>query len=558
MSKLYRSINFLEQNKKAQAFILITITILAFVVRMYKVGVWSYWIDEILTLNRAKDTVYYFINSPKISGIFIKTAITIFGESEWSSRLPGVIFGALTIPTTYIFTKKTFGFKVAVTASLFLLFLPKHIFYSQNARYYSALILFNFIATILFYIGLEKNKIRYLILAFFFLGLAFFERTFAFLLLPVWGVYIGAIVLFPYSAPIKLTPKTLLTLIAIPVIGYGCYEAYRLIILDESLYVMRFISTVIGKTNSNPRSLLTSFVLVELNIILVVLAGIGGWFLLKERSRIGLYLSLNGFLPLVILMGLSVFSQAYTRYVLFVLPSWCILAAVGLWRLSTTKNGRGNLINLLLGSGLLLLLLMTPLWKDIQYYWPLVVSSPWFLVLVLCFVVVVIVLGGYWGVYLFKRIKNAPGNGRIVSQNSQRAIWWSGLFIPSFLLLFVGTTLYFSAQHGYRDNIKDVVARYSEVAQQEDVLIMHHTITLIGSYYLGEYDDPLDETQIANMLDEDKDFWVISEFGMTQTTIRGEPFVEWAAEKCVVVDTWEQFVAGKDWKQQLYRCNASG
>lgn len=80
----------------------------------------------------------------------------IFGISNFSVRLPSVIFGTLTILFTFILAKKIFDEKVAFISALFITFLKIEILWSRQARPYQLLQML-LLALLVAIVGLTEN-----------------------------------------------------------------------------------------------------------------------------------------------------------------------------------------------------------------------------------------------------------------------------------------------------------------------------------------------------------------------------------------------------------------
>jgi len=113
----------------------LVVGLLAFV----RLGQWSLWIDEIFTLSDSLDQsvgdnpVGYVV-----FGWFYR-AVLSFGErpDEWTMRILPAIFGWLGIPLTYWAFHKTAGRRVAAAAALLLAASSWHLYWAQNARFYT-------------------------------------------------------------------------------------------------------------------------------------------------------------------------------------------------------------------------------------------------------------------------------------------------------------------------------------------------------------------------------------------------------------------------------------
>ena len=139
-----------------------------------------------------------------------------WGTSEWSARLVPALVGIISIPILFFPIRKMFGSGVALLCSLFLAIAPWHLYWSQNARFYTTLLLFYTLALFLVYFALEEDKPWYIVFAFILFGLAVQERLFSVLLVPVVGLYLIALWLLPIEKPAGFRARNIL------LIAYFC------------------------------------------------------------------------------------------------------------------------------------------------------------------------------------------------------------------------------------------------------------------------------------------------------------------------------------------------
>jgi hypothetical protein len=85
---------------------------------------------------------------------------TFFGKSEFWVRLPSALFGVAGLVTFYFLAKLTLGRLTALVAVGLLAFSPIHIWYSQDARYYTQLCTLGMAAVYFFYAFLTADKPR--------------------------------------------------------------------------------------------------------------------------------------------------------------------------------------------------------------------------------------------------------------------------------------------------------------------------------------------------------------------------------------------------------------
>jgi uncharacterized membrane protein len=123
------------------------------------------WLDEILTLVDSVRkplahivTVFPGNNQHTLYSVLAHVSIGSFGESPWSLRLPALLFGAATPPLLYLFVREFAGRIEALLAGLLLAVSYHHVWFSQNARGYSALAFFALLASWLLLRGLRRGK----------------------------------------------------------------------------------------------------------------------------------------------------------------------------------------------------------------------------------------------------------------------------------------------------------------------------------------------------------------------------------------------------------------
>ena len=138
--------------------------------RLYRLDQ-SFWYDEIIS------TLMFFrapwldlltrmplANHHPLYSLLAKLCLLAGGEKEWVLRLPAFLFGSLTPPVLCRLGWKQFGPRVGVLAGLFLSVAMWPVWFSQDARGYSAMILFCLLATDLFLTLAEQFSRRHAVL----------------------------------------------------------------------------------------------------------------------------------------------------------------------------------------------------------------------------------------------------------------------------------------------------------------------------------------------------------------------------------------------------------
>jgi mannosyltransferase len=348
-SKIINEIPVLASTPWMQYVWLAAITLFAAALRFYRLGEWSFWIDEIYTINHAVrhfSTVELLLqNIPPsrnwipLSVILNAQLLNLSGINEWSARLTPAIIGILTIPILYVPTKKIFGPRIALMSLLLLAILPWHLFWSQNARFYSSLMLFYTLALLAFHFGIEEDKPGYLFIFWVFVYLAASERLSALFIFPVVLTYLVALWIFKFDKPKGLNFRNLL-IITFPLIIGGAVELYNRIVNGESRFFADF-NWFLQYQIDDPLRLLV-FVGNNFGIPLMVMALCSGLFLLRRHSRPGLLMFVSATMPLLMLLLANLFIFTKDRYVFITLFSWIILAVVGINEIASWLQGHSR------------------------------------------------------------------------------------------------------------------------------------------------------------------------------------------------------------------------
>ncbi|MEO5902448.1 MAG: glycosyltransferase family 39 protein [Gemmatimonadaceae bacterium] len=147
-----RHVDF-DVGASAAGALLVAITLLGLWLRAHRLDL-DLWLDEISPLRdygrlSAAQVIgsYLRSNNHLLNTLSEKAAISAFGESEWSVRLPAVTFGVLAIPTLYWFARFGLSRIASLGAALLLACSYHHIFFSQNARGYTGYLLFALLST---------------------------------------------------------------------------------------------------------------------------------------------------------------------------------------------------------------------------------------------------------------------------------------------------------------------------------------------------------------------------------------------------------------------------
>jgi mannosyltransferase len=123
------------------------------------------WWDEINTLVasvrvplRQIVTVFPDNNQHTLYSVLAHLSIQTFGDHIWALRLPAMVLGSATVPALYFFAREFVGRTEALLATLLLAVAYHHVWFSQNARGYTALAFLTIASSWLLLRGLRREK----------------------------------------------------------------------------------------------------------------------------------------------------------------------------------------------------------------------------------------------------------------------------------------------------------------------------------------------------------------------------------------------------------------
>ena len=145
---------------------LVSLTLLALVLRLVRAGT-DFWVDEIVNLEAFRHisparvvSSFVLANNHMLNTLLVKAMVSVAGEKEWAVRLPAILFGAATVPAFWFAGRRALGRLGTFFATLLLATSYHHVFFSQNARGYSAHLFFAVAGTALLARGLRDGSRR--------------------------------------------------------------------------------------------------------------------------------------------------------------------------------------------------------------------------------------------------------------------------------------------------------------------------------------------------------------------------------------------------------------
>lgn len=166
----YILIGSTADSKRISAWLLSGITVLALFLRLFHLNS-DLWFDEIwpLLVYGQATPLQVIAGSSSLGNhvlntILVNLSVAIFGQQEWAIRMPAVIFGTATIPVMYWVARMVLPWRASLGAALLLAVSYHHIFFSQDARGYTAYVLFSLLSSGLLVKGMQEDRLRIWIL----------------------------------------------------------------------------------------------------------------------------------------------------------------------------------------------------------------------------------------------------------------------------------------------------------------------------------------------------------------------------------------------------------
>jgi hypothetical protein len=139
------------------------LSLLAVVLRLWKLDS-CLWLDEVLTMvDYARSPLGVIVtsfpnqNQHMLYSVLAHFSLGMFGESAWALRLPSVLFGVGSLWALFLLGRRLVTTREALFACALMAVSYHHLWFSQNARGYMALLFFSLIATWLWLEALSRN-----------------------------------------------------------------------------------------------------------------------------------------------------------------------------------------------------------------------------------------------------------------------------------------------------------------------------------------------------------------------------------------------------------------
>lgn len=146
-----------------QVLTLAAIILVALILRLYRLGTESFWIDEGFSLRDA--TKFSFLGETRpLYFLFLSAWMKLgMGKSEFLLRLPSALFGTAGVWVFYAVGRRLIGTSAALLAAAFMAISVLQVNHSREVRMYSLTVLLALVATHLLILALEREKTGYVL-----------------------------------------------------------------------------------------------------------------------------------------------------------------------------------------------------------------------------------------------------------------------------------------------------------------------------------------------------------------------------------------------------------
>jgi len=156
--------------RKSTALLLFAILCFGAILRMANLHNEQAWFDEIVTLRHLQAASlgeYLDLCRPRhphhpplyMTAQFFWSRI--FGAGEYATRMLSIVAAMLSLVMIFLLTKKLYGSRAGLIATLWLAFIPFHIYYAQQIRFYAFTTLFALLSMYIFLKLLRDGRARW-------------------------------------------------------------------------------------------------------------------------------------------------------------------------------------------------------------------------------------------------------------------------------------------------------------------------------------------------------------------------------------------------------------
>lgn len=140
------------------------LTVLGFGLRCFLLDRQGLWVDEVITYLSSRGSPWDVLTQTEVNTnipplyYLVVRAVMVLGEQESILRAPSVLFGSASIPLMYAVGRRLADRSVGVLGALLLACSPLHVWYSQEARPYAALVFLALLSVWLFEVARRERS----------------------------------------------------------------------------------------------------------------------------------------------------------------------------------------------------------------------------------------------------------------------------------------------------------------------------------------------------------------------------------------------------------------
>ncbi|MBA2564900.1 MAG: glycosyltransferase family 39 protein [Gemmatimonadetes bacterium] len=326
---------------------------LALAIRIYRLGEWSFWLDEVYTVIDAYHLRERLGGYPLFYTVE-RAVFELFGVSEFTSRIVPAVVGAVSVPLLVPWFHR-FARRPGMWGSLLLLALsPWHLYWSQVARYYTLLMLLETGALYAFYVGVVEGRRRLLAISFLLALLTFLTHFTGGIFVAIAAGFILLRAILLRSAPSGAASGRVLALVLALLILSAGYVVFA---------ILPDLGTGSSSWGDSPGDLFEKLA-YYLTPSVLALAALGLVLAWRNSRDEALFLGLAAGLPTLFLLLVHSVQDVNTRYLFSTMPAYLALAGISLTRLWRVLGDRRRA----LWAGAVLLLILPSLQEDVLYF----------------------------------------------------------------------------------------------------------------------------------------------------------------------------------------------
>ena len=330
MPNLSHSLPNLPSKFKNPYWLLLPILLAGIFLRFYHLGTWSFWVDEVLTVLDAKRLSLEDFRINTISYLAVRFSMSIAGENEWGARLIPCIVGIASIPLVFMIGRSIFNPRVGVFAAGFVAFSSWHLLWSQNSRHYIFTFFFGALAAWTFFLAIERNRLRFLLISLGATILLILCHMPSGLIIPAFAGYLvgfwGGRIFREHPAGLRCRNLIIFFLpLAAPLL---------------LLAFPNFRDALFSGWGLNEWARSPFYVLFTVVHGLSVPAAVAAFFtaLTRPKNRAAWFLICYAGIPLILLLIASQLFNVAGYYLFFTAPAYFLLAAIGCDRIWAAKH----------------------------------------------------------------------------------------------------------------------------------------------------------------------------------------------------------------------------